>query len=148
MTESAKIDFRWRRVSDVEDISDLAEMLFPGNQNQVHAAVCILFELKWAEAIVPSLSPVERRYGISRRTLQRTRAKLARLGLIEHVSALSARYGGRAGWKLSSRFTGALRQLADKMDRWQDAKGPYRREKEELLLEICRPPGKPQLGHA
>jgi hypothetical protein len=124
--------------------SDLAEMLFPSNQNQVHAAVCILFELKWAEGIVPSLSSLEARYSISRRTLQRTRAKLARLGLIEHMSALSARSRGQAGWKLSGRFASALRQLADKAERWQDAKGPGRREKDEMLLEICRPPGRPE----
>jgi len=145
MSESAKIDFRCRRVADVEDIADLADMLFPGNQNQVHAAACILCELKWAENIVPRLSGLETRFGISRRTLQRTRAKLARLGLIEHVSSLNARYGGRSGWKLSNRFAGALRQLADKVERWQDAKGPGRREKEEMLLEMCRPPGKPSL---
>ena len=144
MSEPTKIDFRCRRVADVEDIADLADMLFPGNRNQIHAAACILCELKWAENIVPRLSGLETRNGISRRTLQRTRAKLTRLGLMEHVSGLSIRSGGQSGWKLSSRFAGALRQLADKVERWQDAKGPGRREKEERLLEICRPPGEPQ----
>jgi hypothetical protein len=140
MTEPTKIDFRCRRVSEVEDASDLAEVLFPGNRNQQHAAVCILFELKWAAAIVPSLSPLETRYGISRRTLQRTRAKLARLGLIEHVSSLNARYGGQSGWKLSTRFASALRQMADRVEHWAEAKGTGRREKEERMLEILRPP--------
>ena len=140
MTESTKMDFRCRRVSEVEDAGDLAENLFPGNRNQQPAAVCILFELKWAEAIVPSLSPLEARYGISRRTLQRTRAKLARLGLIEHVSSLNARYGGQSGWKPSTRFTSALRQLAGKVEHWAETKGTGRREKEELTLEILRPP--------
>ena len=142
MTESTKMDFRCRRVSEVEDAGDLAEILFPGNRNQQHAAVCILFELKWAAAIVPSLSPLERRYGTSRRTLQRTRAKLARLGLIEHVSSLNARYGGQSGWKLSTRFASALRQLAGMVEYWAETKGTGRREKEELTLEILRPPQK------
>jgi hypothetical protein len=146
MMEPTKIDFRCRRVFDVEDISDLAELLFPGNRNQQHVAACILFELKWADAIVPSLSPLENRYGISRRSLQRARAKLARLGLIEHASSLNARYGGQSGWKLSGRFAGALRKLADKVEQWADAKSPEKREKEEFLLEICRPPGKALLG--
>ena len=140
MREPTKIDFRCRRVLDVEDISDLAEMLFPGNRTQQHAAACILFELKWADVIVPSLSPLENRHGISRRTLQRARAKLVRLGLIEHVSSLSARYSGQSGWKLSGRFTGALRKLADKVEQWANAKHADKREKEEFLLEICRPP--------
>jgi hypothetical protein len=142
MREPTKIDFRCRRVLDVEDISDLAEMLFPGNRNQQHAAACVLFELKWADAIVPSLSPLEIRHCISRRTLQRARAKLARLGLIEHANSLNARYGGQSGWKLSGRFAGALRKLADKVEQWANAKHPDKREKEEHLLEVCRPPGK------
>jgi len=140
MTEPTKMDFRCRRVAQVEDAGDLADILFPGNRNQQHAAVCILFELKWAAAILPSLSPLESRYGISRRSLQRTRAKLARLGLIEHVSSLNARYGGQSGWKLSSRFASSLRQLAGKVEHWAGNKGPARREKEELTLEILRPP--------
>lgn len=142
MKESTKLDFHARRVADVEDAGDLAEMLFPGNRHQQHAAVCILFELKWATAIVPSLSPLESRYGISRRTVQRTRAKLARFGLIEHVSGLNARYGGQSGWRLSTRFAGALRQLADKVGHWAQNKGTARREKEEMMLEFLRPPQK------
>ena len=139
MKEPTKLDFQARKVTQVEDAGDLAEMLFPGNRNQQHAAVCILFELKWATAILPSLSPLETHYGISRRTLQRTRAKLARLGLVEHVSSLNARYGGQSGWKISSRFASALRQLAGKVEHWAESKGAGRQEKEELLLELAGP---------
>ena len=69
-------------------------MLFPSNRNQQHAGACIFFELKSATHIVSNLAHVEKRYEISRRILQRTRAKLARLGFIEHVSYLNNRYGG------------------------------------------------------
>ena len=141
MTESTKIDFRCRRIADVEDFTDIAAMLFPGNANQQHAATCILFELKWTDGIVPSLSFLETKHAISRRTLQRARAKLTRLGLIEHVSRFNVHYGGQEGWRLSGRFGAALRQLADKVDRWRDARHPERREKEELLLEVARPMG-------
>jgi len=79
-------------------------MLFPGNRNQQHAAACIFFELKWGDPIVPNLGYLESKYDISRRVLQRTRAKLSRIGLVEHVSYLNSRYGGQHGWKLSSRF--------------------------------------------
>jgi len=47
MPESTKISFNHRM--DLADYGDLIEMLFPGNRNQQHAAVCILFELKWAD---------------------------------------------------------------------------------------------------
>ena len=61
-------------------------MLFPGNRNQQHAAACIFFELKWAHSIVPNLGYLESEYEISRRVLQRARAKLSGVGVIEHVS--------------------------------------------------------------
>ncbi|MHC4587395.1 MAG: hypothetical protein ACYS3N_22950 [Planctomycetota bacterium] len=94
MREPTKIDFHHRRISQISDFAELIETLFPGNQNQQHAAACVFFELKWAKSMVPNLAYIERRYDISRRILQRTRAKLSRLGLIEHVSYLNSRYGG------------------------------------------------------
>ena len=136
MTESTKIEFRYRHISQVRDFIDLAGILFPGNRNQRHAATCILFELKWANGIVPNLAHMESRYRLSRRTLQRARAKLARLGLIEHVSRFNARYGGQEGWRLSGRFTGGMRQLAEISDWWRDNRGSARREKEAALLGV------------
>jgi len=112
MPEYTKIDFSHRK--EISDYSDLVEMLLPGNRNQQHAAVCILFALKWSGPILRDLAFLEQKHDISRRILQRTRAKLARLGLIEHISSFNSRYEGRAGWKLSTRFEAALRRLADK----------------------------------
>jgi hypothetical protein len=123
MPEPTKIDFHHRRISQISDFPELIEMIFPGNRNQQHAAACIFFELKWANSIVPNLAYVESKYKVSRRILQRARAKLARLGLIEHVSYLNSRYGGQHGWKLSSRFETAMRQLAEKCGNLRDAKG-------------------------
>jgi len=110
-------------------------MLFPGNRNQQHAAACIFFELKWTAIIVPNLGYLESRYDISRRVLQRTRAKLSRLGLIEHVSYLNSRYGGQHGWKLSSRFETALRQLAERCSVLRD-KSMSSTEKDRVMLEL------------
>jgi len=110
-------------------------MLFPGNRNQQHAAACIFFELKWANGMVPNMAYLERRYGISRRTLQRTRAKLSRLGLIEHVSYLNSRYGGQHGWKSSTRFERALKQLAAKAGCFRDRKATSK-EKDLMLVEL------------
>jgi len=110
-------------------------MFFPGNRNQQHAAACIFFELKWSDSIVPNLGYLESRYDISRRVLQRARAKLSRLGLIEHVSYLNSRYGGQHGWKLSSRFETALRQLADKCSMSRE-KTASSKEKDNMLLQL------------
>lgn len=115
-------------------------MLFPGNRNQQHAATCIFLELKWANGLMPNMAYLEKRYHISRRILQRTRAKLSRLGLIEHVSYLNSRYGGQYGWRLSSRFEGALKKLAAKCAGFRDAKTSSK-EKDLMLIEFadCAP---------
>ena len=138
MTESTKIEFRHRQISELADITDLVEILFPGNRNQQHAAARVLLALKIADDLVPSLSFLERDHHISRRTLQRARAKLSRLGLIEHVSWMNSRYGGQQGWKLSGRMSTALRLLADKTDHWRKDRSAAREEKDEALLDLLR----------
>ena len=96
----------------------------------------MLFELKWADYLVPNMAYMETKYNISRRTLQRTRAKLARLGLIEHISYLNSRYGGQSGWKLSGKFNSGLRMLAEKFDNWRNDKQKSKLEKEKVLADI------------
>jgi len=133
MPEHTKINFNHRK--DVSDYCDLVEILFPGNRNQQHAAACIFFELKWANSMVPNLSYLERKYDISRRILQRARAKLSRLGLIEHISYLNSRYGGQHGWKLSSQFENVLNQLAKKCTGFRNTKTGSK-EKDLMLVEF------------
>ena len=136
MTPTTKIDFRYRRISQLDDITDLVEMLFPGNRNQQHAAARILLELKTSREPVASLANLEQEHGISRRTLERTRAKLARLGLIERVTWMNRRYGGQQGWRPSNRMSAALRQLADRIDDWRRDTRPERMEKDEMLVGV------------
>ena len=138
MTESTKIEFRYRRISQLDDITDLTAMLFPSNRSQQYAAARILLTVKAADGLAPSLSVLESRHGISRRTLERTRAKLARLGLIERVTWMNSRYGGRQGWRLSKRMNAALRQLADKLEAWQRDDRPARTTKDEQLVSLIR----------
>jgi len=136
MTEPTKIDFRYRRISQIADITDIVAMLFPGNRNQQHAAARILLAVKSAGELIPSLSFLEDEYGISRRTLQRSRAKLARMGLIEHVTWMNSRHGGQNGWKLSGRFSSALRRFAEVVDDWKNDRRSERRKKEEMLVNL------------
>ena len=134
MAEHTKISFNHRK--EISDYSDLVEMLFPGNRNQQHAAVCILFELKWADNIVPNLVYIENKNSTTRRMLQRTRAKLSKLGLIEHISSFNSRYGGQAGWKLSTRFERSLNQLAQKCAGFRDTKTSSK-EKDSMLVDFA-----------
>ena len=138
MTESTKINFSYRKISQIQDITDLVEMLFPGNRNQQHAAGRILLELKWAETAMSSLKGLRDRHDISRRTLERTRAKLARVGLIERISWMNARYGGQEGWILSGRMSTGLRQLASVVDAWRKDLDQKRQEREEALIDILK----------
>jgi len=136
MPESTKISFISNRIHRLSDYTELVGMLFPGNKNQQRAAASILYELKWTGSIVPNLCYMENKYSISRRTLQRTRAKLSRLGLIEHISYLNSRYGGQSGWKLSTRFCSCLRQLAAYAESWAKDKETPMQEKERMLLDL------------
>ena len=134
MPQYTKISFNYRK--EISDYTDLVAMLFPGNRNQQHAAACILFELKWADSIVSNLSYIENKYSTSRRILQRARAKLSRLGLIEHVSSFNSRYGGQAGWKLSTRFEAALRRLADKCVSFRGTM-PSSKDKDAMFINFA-----------
>ena len=134
MSKHTKISFNHRK--EISDYSDLVEMLFPGNRNQQHAAACILFELKWTDLLMLNMAKLEAQYDISRRILQRTRAKLSKLGLIEHVSYLNSRYDGQHGWKLSTRFERALNQLAQKCASLRDTKTSSK-EKDSMLVDFA-----------
>ena len=81
---------------------------------------------------------LERQFRISRRTLERTRAKLAVVGLIEYVSPLSKRSNGHSGWRLSGRMSAAMRLLAEKFEAWRNDARPERREKDERLVGMLR----------
>ncbi len=136
MSEPTKIDFHHRRISRISDFAELIEILFPGNRTQQHAAACIFFELKWADSILPTVVYLEEKYAISRRILERARAKLSRLGLIEHISFLNNRYGGQYGWKLSTRFERMLKRLGERCADLRN-RGVSSRDKDLMLVDIA-----------
>ena len=125
------------KIARITDVSDLAELLFPRNRNQQHAFLVVWFTLKWQpDSLVPKLATAARQYRISRRTLERVRAKLRRLGLIDRVSRFNARHGHREGWVLSTRFERGLRQLADKVKTFKE-RANSSQEKDLLLVELA-----------
>ena len=134
---STRIEVSFNKIARLDDLADLAELLFPGNRNQQHAFLDVWLAIKWADHhMVSNLGKVVRQHGISKRTLERVRAKMRRMGLIDHVSRFGARYGYREGWVLSNRFERALQELACKVADLKDAsKGS--RDKDGLLLEYA-----------
>jgi len=115
MTERVKVELGFNRIARLNGLDDLARILFPGNRNHQRTFLAIFLELKYAEdSQLPSLSFIIRKYGVSRRTLQRVRAKTRKLGLIDHISRNTAKLGYREGWTLSTRFERSLQTLQQK----------------------------------
>ena len=134
---STKIEFSFNKIARMSGLADLAELLFPGNRNQQHAFLAVWISLKWADhQIVPYLAAVSREQHISRRTLERVRAKMRRMGLIDHVSRFNAHYSYREGWVLSTRFERGLRLLAEKVRAVKKAT-LHSRDKDLLALQLA-----------
>lgn len=134
---STRIELSFNRIARLADSADLAELLFPGNRNQQHAFLAVWLSLKWADHhMVPNLGDVAAQHRISKRTIERVRAKMRRMGLIDHVSRFNANHGYREGWILSNRFERGLRELADKLAGLKDSTNSSR-DKDTMLLEFA-----------
>ena len=133
---STKIEWSFNKIARLTDLSDLAELLFPGNRNQQHAFLATWLAIKWSEhGIVPNIAKVAADHGISRRTLDRIRAKMRRIGLIDHVSRFNGARGYQEGWTLSTRFERSLNQMAQTMASFRDPNHGSK-EKDEMLLRF------------
>ena len=133
---STKIEWPFSRIGRIADAADLAEVLFPGNRNHQHAFLVLWVTLKWARGIVPNLAAVAREHGVTRRTYERVRAKMRRLGVIEPVSRFNAGTGHQDGWGLSTRFERMLQQLARKVSDLRDPAGAAH-DKDLLLIKLA-----------
>ena len=133
---NTRIEISFNKMARLADLEDLAEILFPGNRNQQHAFLVVWIALKWRHRMVPNLADVAAQHHVSRRTLERVRAKLRRMGIIEHVSRFSSRFGYHEGWVLSTRFERGLRELADKVAGLNDA-GNGSNEKDQMLVGLA-----------
>lgn len=132
---STKVELGFNSVARVRDLDDLARLLFPGNKNHQKVFLAIFIELKYAKnGLLGKLDFVCEDYGVSRRVFELVRAKMRRLGLIDHVSRFNKAHGYREGWVLSGRFSRSLGRLASICERLSSEKGPVRELKERGLF--------------
>lgn len=132
---TTKIDFAFRRIARLGGIGEVAEMFFPGNRNQQYAFLVIWVRLKWrSEGIVPNLGQLVMSEGVSRRTLERVRAKMRRMGLLEHITRFDPRFGNREGWILSENFEKSLVLLGQKMAQFRETSQGSPEQEEQVLL--------------
>lgn len=111
---STKIELAFNKVARTKDLDDLARLLFPGNRNHQRILVAIFVELKWSDdQFLPSLDWVAEKQGFTKRVLQTVRAKMRRMGIIDHVSRFNAKHGYREGWVFSRRFEKSLLALSE-----------------------------------
>ncbi|MBM3335052.1 hypothetical protein FJY63_10370 [Candidatus Sumerlaeota bacterium] len=128
---STKIEISHSRIARTEDIDELAALLFPGNKNHQRIFAAVFVELKWSDGqFLFVLEPVADKYDLSRRVLETVRAKMRRMGLIDHVSRFNKRYGYREGWVFSNKFSNALNQLADLPTRLREKRNPNQEAKD------------------
>lgn len=124
MLASTKIDLNHNKVARIQDIDELAGILFPGNRNHQKCFLALWVELKWApDQFLPTLEPVADKCGISHRSLETVRAKMRRLGLVDHVSRFNQSRGYREGWVFSNKFGKALIRLANLADSMRERRG-------------------------
>ena len=132
---STKIEMSHNRIARVQDLDELAPILFPGNKNHQRIFIAIFVELKWAEnQFLPALEPVADKYGLSRRVLETVRSKMRRLGLIDHVCRFNRRHGYREGWVFSRKFTASLTRLAQVTEELKTIKGQVQEKKDRDLF--------------
>jgi len=128
---STKVDLNSSRVARVQDLDELAAILFPGNRNHQKLFLIIFVKLKWADnQFLPALEPIAAKHGFSRRALETVRAKMRRLGIIDHVSRFNKRYGYREGWVFSRRFERGLARFAQRVASLRADRRPGRDRKD------------------
>lgn len=134
MTPNTKIDLNHTRIIHMEGLDELAITLFPHNKTQQQVFLAVFVELKWApEQFLPTLEPIADKKGFSHRTLETVRAKMRRLGLIDHVSRFNKKHGYREGWVFSKRFETSLIRLATLLQGFKDTSKPEQERKDRDL---------------
>jgi DNA-binding transcriptional regulator YhcF (GntR family) len=134
MTPSTKVDLNHSKIARMEGLDELSIALFPNNKNHQRTFLAIFVDLKWAEGqFLPSLEHLADKHGISPRTLETVRAKMRRLGIIDHVSRFNKRHEYREGWVFSKRFERSLKRLAELLAQHRTCRDTIQEEKDRDL---------------
>ena len=131
MTPHTKIDLNIGKIARLEDLDELANVFFPGNKNHQHCFLAIFVALKWApDQFLPTLEPIADKHNISGRTLETVRAKMRRLGIIDHVSRFNRKHGYREGWVFSKRCEHSLEDLSKHVTKAKAPRSPSQEQKD------------------
>ena len=135
---STKIDANHNRLARTQDLDELARVLFPGSRNHQRIFLAVFVELKWADGqFLASLESIADKHGFSRRSLETVRAKMRRLGIVDHVSRFNRRYGYREGWVFSNHFSKGLRRLAGLLERLRERRVGVQEMKDRDMLKYA-----------
>ena len=111
---NTKIELNHNKIARVRDLSDLAIILFPHNKRHQKVYLAIYIELKYSpDQSLPTLAWIAEKYNFSQRLLEIVRAKMRRMGIIDHVSKFSKKNNYREAWVFSSRFQRTLSRLTE-----------------------------------
>ena len=134
-TPSTKIELNANKVARIQDMEELARLLFPGNRNHQRVFLAVFIELKYAPGqYMPSLDHLCQEYDFTKRILETVRSKMRRMGLIDHVSRFNPKHGYREGWVFSSRFNRTLGRLSNLLSDFKDRKGTNQEKKDRDLF--------------
>jgi hypothetical protein len=126
MKKTTKIEFSFNRINRIESLDEFAKLLFPSNRNHQKLFLAIFVELKYADGqFLKSLEWIADRYGSSSRVFELVRARMRRLGLIDHISRFNSSHGYKEGWVFSNHFSKScliLSQLPDRFKLIKDSK--------------------------
>jgi len=132
---NTKIELNYNRITRIQGLDELAQILFPGNRNHQKIFLAIFIELKYAPGeFLPSLRPLCDRYGFTPRVLETVRSKLKRMAVIDHVSRFNKSYGYREGWVFSNRFSKTLTRLAELTQSFRERKDVLQEQKDRDLF--------------
>lgn len=132
---STKIELNSNKISRIRDPDELARLLFPGNRNHQRIFLAVFIELKYApDQFLPGLDHLCDQYRFTRRSLETVRAKMRRLGLIDHVSRFNRSCGYREGWVFSNRFCRSLNMLLKLFQEFKERKTSTQEQKDRDLF--------------
>ena len=131
MTESTKVEISFNKIQRSNGLDDLARLLFPHNKEHQRIFLAMFLELKYApRQFLSSFGFLCDKYDISKRVLEKVRAKSRRMGIIDHVSRFNSKYGYREGWVFSGRFGKALKRLAGILNQHKNNADAKRKRKD------------------